>query len=168
MQILLNDLQEVKLALINQSIPRYIKFVLKEDMKRVLTSGEAAIFNNKLGFDDFVCIIIIVVVVNATYQVVGCYQNSLSVERWAWSQRLEGKLIRGRCLVVLNDQLHILWSFKRPIPDRRYLFLTFRCSWQLTIFNINFTDNWIWTADLWCQKWPLSHNHYPKFSIHVV
>ena len=30
------------------------------------------------------------------------------------------------------------------------------------MFNINFADDWIWTADLWYQKRPvyqLSHNH---------
>ena len=41
------------------------------------------------------------------------------------------------------------------------LFSSFQYTWQKT-FNINFTNDWIWTADLWSQKWPLlqvSHNY---------
>ena len=36
---------------------------------------------------------------------------------------------------------------------------------QVNIFNINFADDWIWTADLWYWKQPLyqlSHNHFPN------
>ena len=33
------------------------------------------------------------------------------------------------------------------------------------IVHINFADDWIWTADLWCRKQPLfqlCHNHFPE------
>ena len=45
-------------------------------------------------------------------------------------------------------------------------FFTLVFSIQLTVikmFNINFVDDWIWTADLWLHKRPLyqlSHNHW--------
>ena len=32
------------------------------------------------------------------------------------------------------------------------------------MFNINFANDWSWTADLWYRKQPLyqlSHNHFP-------
>ena len=55
--------------------------------------------------------------------------------------------------------LFLKWSF-RP---RFHYFSSFQYSWQQALFNINFADDWIRTADLWCQKWllyQLSHNHY--------
>ena len=50
----------------------------------------------------------------------------------------------------------------------RPLFIYFVFSIQLIInkqmFNINFANDWSWTADLWYRKQPLyqlSHNHFP-------
>ena len=43
-------------------------------------------------------------------------------------------------------------------------FSPFQYSWELTMFNINFANDWIWTADLWSWEQPLyqlSHNHCP-------
>ena len=53
-----------------------------------------------------------------------------------------------------------------PIPASFSLFSSFQYSWQ-KIFNINFWDDWIRTADLWSWKqllYQLSHNHCPFFT----
>ena len=55
-------------------------------------------------------------------------------------------------------------------PGLFFLFLSFQYCWQQTIFNKNFADDGIRTADLLCRNWPLtqlSHNHCPTKTIWV-
>ena len=43
-------------------------------------------------------------------------------------------------------------------------FRLFKIVYNKQMFDINFANDWIWTADLWCWNWPLyrlSHNHCP-------
>ena len=57
------------------------------------------------------------------------------------------------------------WLFLKkigPFPASFFFILVF--SIQL-IVQINFADDWIRTADLWCRKQPLyqlHHNHFPN------
>ena len=63
-----------------------------------------------------------------------------------------------------EDSLYWLTScFLKIGPFPATFFIIFVFSIQL-IVHINFADDWIWTADLRCWKWPLyqlRHNHFP-------
>ena len=78
----------------------------------------------------------------------------------------------GRVGPVLKKQPSILFeglfehSFFIKMGHSGHLFLYFRLSIQLTVYNCSkiFADDWIRIADLWYWKWPLhqlSHNHCP-------
>ena len=50
-----------------------------------------------------------------------------------------------------------------PFPSSFSLFSSFENSWQYIGRYVEFANDWIRTADLWCQKRPLyqlSHNHW--------
>ena len=66
-------------------------------------------------------------------------------------------------LIIEPPQLGNFFFKKWPFQTSFSLFLSFQYSWQQTMFNINFADGRIWTADLWCRMQllcKLSHNHY--------
>ena len=92
--------------------------------------------------------------------------------RWSWGPEWLPRISRlgtlERLEVPKNYPENVFTFFKKngPFPASFSLFSCFQCSWQLTMFNKNFADDWIRTADLWCRKRPLyqlSHNHCPTF-----
>ena len=49
-----------------------------------------------------------------------------------------------------------------PFPASFFFFTSFQCSWMV---HLNFANDLIRTADLWCRKRPLyqlRHNHFPS------
>ena len=67
-----------------------------------------------------------------------------------------------------ESTLSIANSFFLKIgPFPASFFFIFDFSIKLIVY-INFTDDWIWTANLWCRKRPLyqlRHNHFPSWQI---
>ena len=98
-----------------------------------------------------------------------CWLVSLSLLQQFWNhfivRPLDLRLINKRFWVqiLLSQQYNIKtkWDIPGLFFHNYHLFKTVERKQK---FNTNFADDWIQTADLWCQMWPLCHLRHNHFT----